>query len=139
MKDIKLLGTRTGQFYGDFNDISYDGSGNIVMVEGTPLARQAITKILLTALNSRPFYDYGTLLSSYVPTNAEFETLKSQITNTILFALTFYNQIQVGALPSELINQINDIQVTMEGVDTVAIKIDLLMQDGTTLIIPLGV
>lgn len=138
MVDIKLLGTNSGQFYGDLNDISYDSRGNLVMVSGLEYTRQALTKTLLTSNLNLPFTSYGAALQDMIHTSAPPEQAQSLIVSTILFALTYYNATVVNATPNQLINTVVSIEVTQLDAQAFEVLVTVLLQSGDVLTIPLG-
>ena len=136
-QDIQLLGSRTGAYYGDLNDVEYDIKGNILMISGVARARQGITKILLTSLGTQPFPNYGSSLSTLAP-NRLTSTTQNSINSTILSALAYYNQTVLNDDPAVVINQVVAIDIQFVGTDTFSVNLQLSMADGSTLTIALG-
>ena len=139
MKDLKFLGTSTGDYYGDLNDINYDVNGNVRMVAGIEYARQAITKILLTQSGTGPFPSYGTDLPSIIRSSQSPEKMQQTIQDSVLFAVTYYNETtSADALPSESVETVESIDVQFQGTDTIEVTAVFIMGDGAPLRIVLG-
>ena len=134
--DIQFLGSANGLYYGDYNDISFDSNGNINTVSGTAYARQAIVKILDTAIGTNSLFpNYGSTLSTLVGTAINDPALSANLVESITAALTYYNQTNINADVTQTISSINAINISSNQ-NTISVTIILTMQDGTNLTLP---
>ena len=138
MKDIKLLGTSNGQFYGDLNDVTYDSQGKMIMVEGIAFTRQAITKSLLTLNLYDPYPSYGAALQGIIKSGMTLEDAQNLMVATIIFAVTYYNQTAINPTPDQIVDNILSIDITQPAMDTFEITLVIQLQDGQLLSISLG-
>lgn len=90
--DLKL-GNNLGNFGLLEHDISFDGSGRVVLVSGVRKLEQDIQKILFTSVNN--FYnEYGTSIESLIGTNNKVEAIKEKLATQTLEALSYLKNLQ---------------------------------------------
>jgi len=88
-KDIKILNSENGEFYGDFNDITIGPDGDIVTVEGQDKLAQDVVKILFTLKGSSPlFLNYGTQITGLI-NSRNTDNLEDALREEVIYALSY--------------------------------------------------
>lgn len=142
MKDIKLLGSETGEFYGDSNDVIFSSTNDLETIEGADRVKQAIVKIFLTKLSSNPIFEgYGSSLPALIFSRIIDPRLDDLIKNMVLETLIYLINIEPSNVPNEQITQLNSLQVVpaSEGdITRYFITLGLTLGSGKTVTITLG-
>jgi len=140
MEDITLLRSKTGEFFGDFNDINYT-AGDIQLLENESRIRQAIVKILLTRQGSNQvFTGYGTELQDLLKRSALDLTIQADISNTIAYGLSYLTQAETSTDPSEVIEELEALEIIYDENQKTSfvIKLVLRLVNGKKITITLG-
>ena len=131
MKDLKLILSEDGIFFGTYNDI-FIKDHDMELISNPEKITQDIVKILLIQKGGHfLFPNYGTLIATYI-NGRKVDTISDNIVNEIIYAITYVKQQNVN----EEINiaeiqslEVNDI---VKGYDIV---INILLTNGELLTI----
>ena len=91
-KDLKLIQSEEGIFFGTFNDIKIENH-DMKLIQNPEKIAQDVTKILLIEKGGNfLFPGYGTLLPTLI-NERKVDTISEEIVNEITYALTYVKQI----------------------------------------------
>jgi hypothetical protein len=130
--DFKLIQSKSGEFFGDFNDLVIENY-DIKLIDGRQKIQQQIVKYILTEKGSTPLFpEFGTNVIRSL--NNKTTTLNiNDIRNDILFGIK-YTKDQ-NTLNGDELNIDTLINMNLEIVNSrqLDITIDLKLTDGSTL------
>ena len=137
--DLKLLGTVDDINYGTYNDLVYSG-GDLVVISGSKKLQQDSTKILLTEMNPNSVFPYYGSELNGIKNETTDSTIHSTIVNCITYSFAYLKAVTASTDPSEIISQINSIDVKYDSNDPrkIYIRIELVNVSGDVLYITLG-
>ena len=142
MKDIKFLGSATGEHEGDNNDVIFGSNKDIITTEGSPRIKQSIAKILLTRLASHQFFKgYGSALPSMIFSKIAAQNLEEDLRNAIMETLQYLVNLEPSDVPEETITQVNALEispVTSGDITRFFIRLDLTLGSNEKIGIILG-
>ena len=141
MIDLKLLGSLSGEYYGDNNDVTIDSDGDIVATEGKDRTMQGTSKIVLTELGSHLIdSEYGTRLYELISKKVNTGEIQSEIADTVISALSYLADTEESTVPEEQLDEIKSIKIRQEE-NSQKIFIDLVatLASGEELLITIGV
>lgn len=142
MKDIKLLGSSSGEYIGDNNDISFDTTNDIAVIDGPTRIKQALVKIFLTKLYSSDIYQgYGSGLPDLVFRSIIDPRVDEVIRNLVIETLIYLINIEPSEVANERIVQVNSIDiipVTEGDITRFFIKISVTLETKEIITLTLG-
>jgi len=109
MDDLKYLGSKSGDFIGDNNDLVINELGDLVIVNGVDRLKQDIVKILLTPYTLQPYPNYGSLLPSLKGISVTDTSLTSRVTDDIITSLRYLDLGETSEVESERISEITTL------------------------------
>lgn len=110
MDDLKLLGSRTGEFVGDLNDVSFV-NGDLDVVSGSDRLTQDMVKVLLTEKGLMPYPNYGSALPYLRGSNYNDPNLLSLVSDEVLTALRYLYLIEESSDTTERLGEITSLDV----------------------------
>lgn len=130
-KDAKLLQSDQGIFFGTYNDFVIENH-DVKLIEGVEKIAQDVMKILLIDKGTAPlFSNYGTVISMYI-NERKLVQMSSEITNEIIYAITYVKQINKNeTINIDSIQKLNVVDIT----DGFQIIINVLLTNGQLLTI----
>jgi phage baseplate assembly protein W len=114
MDDLKFIGSRTGEFIGDLNDIAIVG-GDIDLVSGSDRLLQDMIKVLLTEKGLMPYPNYGSALPYLRGSNYSDPNLLSLVSDEVLTALRYLYLIEESDVKTEQLGEITTMDVEFSG------------------------
>lgn len=114
MKDLLLLGSATGEFVGDNNDIRVDANGDLVCIDGVTRVKQDVTKILLTERALVPYPNYGSLLPSLPGTRATNPSLLATLADDIIISLRYLTLSETSSVNEEQIGELLSLDLEFQ-------------------------
>ena len=141
MKDLKVLGTQDNIYHGTFNDISYDSNNELNMIEFSSKLKQDMTKILLTEITTHKVYSgYGCNLQKLINTNIQSFDVKKEILNSVIYAFTYFNNINDSMDVREQIKEIVSIDIRFNVNDPrqIYLRIEVMNKNNDTMTLVLG-
>jgi len=132
MEDLKLLRTRTGQYYGDFNDIQFDEKNDLDLISGSARTRQNIVKILLTIRGTNKKYPhYGTYMQKIGNISNDYSQKQLLIRESIIQALKYLQIVEESEEENELLESIQSIDFCpSEDSREYRININIVLESG---------
>jgi phage baseplate assembly protein W len=128
-KDAKLLQSEDGLFFGTYNDLIIENH-DVKLIQGAEKIAQDVSKILLIERGTAPlFKNYGTVVSQYINGRKTTE-MTSEITNEIIYAISYVKQInKAEAINIDSIQKL-DVKDTINGFEII---LNLLLTNGELL------
>lgn len=112
MDDIQYIGSRTGVYTGDFNDVSFTNVGDLAVVSGPDRLKQDIIKILLTEQGLMPYPNYGTQLYTMRNVNPNDSRVLSDVAEDIESALRYLDALEPTTDLAERIGEITTLETS---------------------------
>ena len=130
-KDIRLLQSEDGMFFGSFNDIDIVNH-DMVLIERKEKIAQDIVKFLFTEKGSSPlFKNYGTNIVSYLNARKTNE-MQPEITNEVIYAVSYIKQSNIQEAINISSIQSLDVKNLTNGFEII---LNLLLTNGELLTI----
>jgi len=132
MYDVKYLGSRTGVYTGDFNDVSFTNTGDLDTVSGSGRLKQDVVKILLTEQGLMPYPNYGTQLSFMRNVNPNDTRVLSDVADEVESALRYLDALEPSTDLSERIGEITSLETSYAD-SAISILLNITTAERTTI------
>lgn len=130
-KDLKLLSSEDGLFYGTFNDIVIENH-DMLLCDGKNKIAQDVVKIMLIELGSNYLFpNYGTSISSLI-NQRKTSTVMKGLRDEILYALSYV--VQINAAETINIQKVISVDIK-EGANYYNVTMKLQLTNGELLTI----